>query len=250
VLTELLVLGMLSAVVGAFFAPHGPANSTAASFLEQGTEISAVPNYVDSIVARLTFWPFLALFQGLLSLVIPVALLLAFWAGRQRILEQPGRHRPLLIRVAVVGLGVAWAAGLLHALDHLGVLAVPESVFWVFSASQSTTGLFGGLGYVALFALIADRISIRLAPPGLAAAAITAGQRSLSCYLAQTVLCAPLLAGWGPGLGAVLGSAAVALFAVGIWLLTVALAYAEQRAGQRGPAEWLLRRLVYGPRRA
>ncbi len=251
VLTGLLVLAMVGAIVGAFFAPPGPANPAVANFLEAGTEISAVPNYLDSVVARLAFWPFLVLFQGLLTLVIPVALLLAFWAGRHRILEEPGRHRAMLVRVAVFGLGIAWAAGLVHALDHLEVLSVPDSVFWVFSASQSTTGLFGGLGYVALFALVADRISTRPEPPGVATTAIVAvGQRSLSCYLAQSVLCAPLLAGWGLGLGAVFGSAAVALFAVGVWLLTVVLAYAQQRAGQRGPAEWLLRRLVYGSRKA
>ena len=44
--------------------------------------------------------------------------------------------------------------------------------------------------------------------------------------------------------------ASVALFAVGVWLLTAVLAYAQQRAGQRGPAEWPLRRLVYGSRKA
>ena len=74
------------------------------------------------------------------------------------------------------------------------------------------------------------------------------GKRSLSCYLAQSVICAPLLAAWGLGLGGVFGSAQVALFAIGVWLLTVVLAYAQERAGQRGPAEVLLRRLVYRAR--
>ena len=42
----------------------------------------------------------------------------------------------------------------------------------------------------------------------------------------------------------------LALFAIGVWLLTLVLAYAQERAGQRGPAEVLLRRLVYGARPA
>ena len=69
---------------------------------------------------RLAFWPFLVLFQGVLTLVVPAVLLAAFWAARRRILEEPGRHLPLLRRVAVVGLAVGWSFGLVHALDHLG----------------------------------------------------------------------------------------------------------------------------------
>lgn len=38
----------------------------------------------------------------------------------------------------------------------------------------------------------------------------------------------------------------MAAFAVGVWLVTVAGAYAMDRAGWRGPAEVLLRRLTYG----
>ncbi|HZA73876.1 MAG TPA: hypothetical protein VE476_13340 [Propionibacteriaceae bacterium] len=39
----------------------------------------------------------------------------------------------------------------------------------------------------------------------------------------------------------------MALFAVGVWLLTMIIAYASDRAGVRGPAVVLLRRLVYPP---
>ena len=53
---------------------------------------------------------------------------------------------------------------------------------------------------------------------------------------------------WGLGLGGVFGSFAAAGFAVGVWMLTVVVAYVSERAGVRGPAEVLLRRLVY-PRR-
>ncbi len=40
----------------------------------------------------------------------------------------------------------------------------------------------------------------------------------------------------------------VQLFAFAVWLVTVAGAYALERAGRRGPAEAVLRRLMYGPR--
>lgn len=193
------------------------------------------------------FWPVLVLGQGVLGLVVPVAILTAFWAARHRVLETPGEHRRLLVRVAVVGLVVAWSTGVVHALQHLGVLGVPDTVSWVFSATQSVTGLFGGLGYVAVFALLAERIGRRNAGPGPVVEAVSAvGKRSLSCYLAQSVLCAPLLAAWGLGLGGFLGSAATAALAVAVWLVTVAGAVLLERQGRRGPAETLLRRLSYG----
>ncbi|MFJ4277208.1 DUF418 domain-containing protein [Streptomyces massasporeus] len=75
------------------------------------------------------------------------------------------------------------------------------------------------------------------------------GKRSLSCYLAHSLLFAPVLAAWGLGLGEHLSSATMALFALAVWLVTVAGAYTLERAGRRGPAEVVLRRLMYGSRR-
>ena len=247
-LAGFLLSGIIVALAAAPFAARAPASAATESFLASVADISGIESYPASIVARLAFWVFLVLFQGVLTLVVPAVLLAAFWAARRRILEEPGRHLPLLRRVAVVGLSVGWAFGLLHGLDHLGLLGVPPQLFWVFSVTQSASGLLGGLGYVALFGLLGHRMAIRRTSPGPLTVGVTAvGKRSLSCYLAQSVVCAPLLAAWGLGLGGWFGSAQVALFAIGVWLLTLVLAYAQERAGQRGPAEVLLRRLVYGP---
>lgn len=250
VLTSLLVLGMLFAVASAVvLVTTGVPLPAGESFLASITAINGIDSWPASVLPRLTFWPLLVLGQGVLGLVVPVAVLTAFWAARHRVLEEPAGHRRLLTRVAVVGLTVAWSEGVVHALQHLGVLGVPDTVSWVFAATQAVTGLFGGLGYVAVFALVADRVTSGSATPGPVTRALTAvGQRSLSCYLAQSVLCAPLLAGWGLGLGAHLGSAATALLAVGVWLLTVAGAVLLERAGRRGPAETVLRRLSHGRR--
>ena len=68
----------------------------------------------------------------------------------------------------------------------------------------------------------------------------------MTCYLAQSVLCAPLLAAWGLGWGARLGSAGMAAFAVVVWLLTVVYAVVLERRGAPGPAEAMLRRLTQG----
>lgn len=208
--------------------------------------------------------------------------LLGFWAARRRILEEPGKHLKLLRGTAIVGIAVGWLGGLPAALAHVGALDVPadvESESGALMALRDVTGSAAGLGYVALVALFAHwwtrrQERQREAEPGPATAAarptaataatpttvtwtpvataVTAisavGKRSLSCYLTHSLLFAPLLAAWGLGLGKHLTSATMVLFAVGVWLVTVAGAYALEIRGKRGPAETLLRRLMYGKR--
>ena len=72
------------------------------------------------------------------------------------------------------------------------------------------------------------------------------GERSLSCYLAQSVVFVALLPAWTLGLGGTLGTAEATALGLLTWLLTVFGADALARRGRRGPAETLLRRLTYG----
>ncbi|MFI1255845.1 DUF418 domain-containing protein [Streptomyces netropsis] len=182
-----------------------------------------------------------------------VIFLLGFWAARRRILEEPGHHLPLLRRTAVIGIAVGWLGALPAALAHVGALDVPDdaqSEAGALTVLREVTGYGAGLGYVAVVALFAHWWSGRPARGSTkAAVAISAvsavGKRSLSSYLAHSLLFAPLLAAWGLGIGAHLTSATMALFAVGVWLVTVAGAYALERRGRRGPVEAVLRRLMY-----
>ncbi|GAA2567879.1 DUF418 domain-containing protein [Streptomyces roseoviolaceus] len=182
-----------------------------------------------------------------------ILFLLGFWAARRRILEEPGRHRTPLRLTAVLGIAVGWLGALPAALAHIGVLHVPDdmqSESGALTVLRDITGNAAGLGYVAAVALFAHWWTTRRPRRGATAiAAVTSvGKRSLSCYLAHSLLFAPVLAAWGLGLGKHLGSATMALFAFAVWLVTVAGAYALERAGHRGPAETVLRRLMYGRR--
>ncbi|MEU0250270.1 DUF418 domain-containing protein [Streptomyces sp. NPDC006235] len=212
-------------------------------------------NWLTAAGTRLETGLFITLAAALLTLVGGgyIVFLLGFWAARRRVLEEPGRHRKLLRRTAVIGIAVGWLGALPAALAHLGVLDVPDdmqSESGALTALRDITGNAGGLGYVAAVALFAHWWTTR--GPRRGAMAVTAvasvGKRSLSCYLAHSLLFAPVLAAWGLGLGAHLGSTTMALFACGVWLVTVAGAYALERAGRRGPAEAVLRRLMYGRR--
>ena len=190
VLTGILILATVFAVIGSVFAAARPGRQLPGR--HQGHQRHR--ELAGEHPARLSEWATLLLFQGVLTLVIPIAVLIAFWAARQRVLEEPDRHRRLLVTTAVVGITLGWGGGAVHALEHIGVLPVPDHVSWVFFATQPLTGLFGGLGYVALFGLIAAALARRGPTVGPLTTAVTAvGKRSLSSYLAQSVIFAPLL---------------------------------------------------------
>jgi uncharacterized protein len=206
-------------------------------------------NALAAAGTRLGTWLFVTLGGGTLSFGGHAVMLLGFWAARRRVLEEPHNHLRMLRWTVVVGLAIGWLGGLPAALAHIGVLEVPPAAVSEQGALRPIadgTGLAGGLGYVALFGLIAHQMPewARRHPAVVAVAAV--GRRSLSSYLAHSLIFAPLLAAWGLGLAALLGSATMAAFAVGVWLVTVVGAYAMDRAGWRGPAEVLLRRLAYG----
>ncbi|WP_430783453.1 DUF418 domain-containing protein [Actinoplanes sp. G11-F43] len=176
------------------------------------------------------------------------AVLAGTWAARRGILADPAAHRVLLVRTATFGLLAAVAGGLPVALA-VGHFWTPEGtlVLWTISALHAVTGVAGGLGYAALIGLAAARIGDRPGPVVRALAAT--GQRSLTFYLFQSVVFVVLLLPWTLGLGATLGTAETAALALGTWLVTVLIADLMRRNGTRGPAEVLLRRLTYGPRK-
>ncbi|WP_304451052.1 DUF418 domain-containing protein [Nocardiopsis sp. YSL2] len=244
VLAGLMVLMSAASVLAIVLTP--PGDGTGGLDLDFMAGSIAEPSLFWAAVSRVTIWPIVVLGQGLLGLAVPAAILLGFWAARRRILEEPGRHLRLLRTVAVAGLATAWIGGLPQALAQIGVWELHEAHAAMLAMPHTVTGVAGGLGYVALIALVARRIQEHDRAPGVVLTALTAtGKRSLTSYLGQSVLCAPVLAAWGLGLGAHLTSWSMALYAIAVWLVTVAAAYAMERADRRGPAEVLLRRLSY-----
>ncbi|NIK60379.1 DUF418 domain-containing protein [Kribbella shirazensis] len=167
---------------------------------------------------------------------------LGIWAARRQILENPGAHRKLLSWVAASGLGIAVLGGLPLALVSAGLLHVDKPALDAVSFLSQASGMFAGPGYVALFGLLVTRIT-KLSLPVRAVSAL--GQRSLSGYLFQSVSWMVLLAPFTLNLR--FGSTAytAALVATGVWIVSVVAAYAMSRRSYRGPAETLLRRLVY-----
>ncbi|MBB5958560.1 putative membrane protein YeiB [Saccharothrix tamanrassetensis] len=213
---------------------------------------SGQPDFMASMWTRLGTWSVITFVGGPLSFAGHAAMLLGFVAARRRVLEEPHNHLRLLRWTAVLGVTIGWLGGLPAALANLGYLDLPAEALsdsGVLNQLQVGTGLAAGLGYVAIFGLLANRMSDRTKRNPAVVAVTAVGKRSLSCYLAHSVLFSPVLAAWGLGLGEKLTSATMALFATAVWLITVFGAYALERTGRRGPAEVVLRNIMYGKRK-
>ncbi|MBE1877620.1 DUF418 domain-containing protein [Myceligenerans pegani] len=173
--------------------------------------------------------------------VLP-GVLLGIWAARRRILEEPHRHRTLLTRTAALGLGVSVLGGVPFALMEAGFWQGPTAVVaGVAAVVHGVTGYAGGVGAAALIGLAALRVPVPAHPVVVAVQAL--GQRSLTFYLFQSVAFVGLMAPFALGLGGEVRYVGAAGIAFGTWLVSLAGAYWLHRAGHRGPAEVLLRRL-------
>jgi uncharacterized protein len=196
----------------------------------------AAGSYRASLVDRLHEWPVHT------ATVIPfiVIVWLGIWAARRRLLEEPAAHRTLLRRAALAGFAISLAGGLPYALVSAGWLHVDTGSVQLMSLLHDVTGEYGGVGCVALFGLLAIRLS---ATSRLVAPVVALGRRSLSGYLFQSVAWLALFSPWALGLG---GSIWWALFAaVAVWTGSCVVAGRMSAAGYRGPAEIVLRRIAY-----
>ena len=163
----------------------------------------------------------------------------------------------IYVALAVQGVLPGWLAIVVVSRDAMIFAAIVVS--WLMHRPVAIRPLLisklntaAQIAFAALVGLVVGILTRRdggraPTPRGPARALAAVGERSLTCYLLQSVLLAPLLSAWGLGLADGIGTAVVAGVCVAVWLVTVALAVVLDRAGRRGPAELLLRRLVYGP---
>ncbi|HIW62162.1 MAG TPA: DUF418 domain-containing protein [Candidatus Stackebrandtia excrementipullorum] len=243
-----LGFSLLYVVVLAVMATLGlPGGSGRSAPLPLADNLSyAADGYPASMIVRLAEWPMVTL------VFLPLFLytFIGAWAARHRLLEEPEKHRTLLRRGAIVGLGISITGGLPMGLYAAGFLAVDADAATRVKMLYEVSGFFGGIGYGCLFGLIAIRLSGRTVH-GTVVTAITAlGQRSLSGYLAQSVfwlvLGTPFLLDLSKTVTA--NGFLVGVVGVAVWLFTVVVAYVMHQLSYRGPAELLLRRLTYGKR--
>ncbi|AUX41671.1 hypothetical protein SOCE26_030930 [Sorangium cellulosum] len=193
------------------------------------------PDYGTHVLAGLPFWP---VKTAASTIVVVPGMLPGIWAARRRLLDEPERHAPLLLRVAAIFMAVSVMGRLPMALLQIG--AWTTSVSWTVAGAHALTGYAGGIGMAAAAGLVAIRIG---RDPGRLAAALAAlGQRSLTFYLFQSAAWVALFYPFTLDLRHDMGLAASCAVAVALWITSILLADWMRRAGHRGPAEVLLRR--------
>ncbi|UQA97355.1 DUF418 domain-containing protein [Streptomyces halobius] len=225
VMGSVLYGGMMSANVSG-----QPGDTAAALFL------AADP--ASDAAYRVGTWVFTTPLFALVSLG---PFLIGARAARRRILEEPGRHRDLLRRVAVTGTAISVAGALPLAMITSGTWATaPSDMTLGLSVLHILTGYAGGCGLAAAVALLALRLEGHRS--GTVTAVAACGQRSMSCYVWQSVVWLVLFAPYTFGLGDRVGVLGSALIALGTWCGGVLIAELLRRRDRRGPAEALLRK--------
>ncbi|WP_432948948.1 DUF418 domain-containing protein [Kribbella sp. CA-253562] len=197
------------------------------------------PDLGTQVARRLLVHPFIALL-GPIGFATPF--LIGLWAGRRRILERPAEHLRLLRITAAAGVAIGVLGAQPVALMVARFAGKPTGdTLSLIGPLHDVSGTISGFGYAALIVLIASRI--RRGPVVLAIAAT--GQRSLTCYLAQSVVWTVAFTPYLLDLSDTLTVATTAVLATATWTLTVLLADRMRRAGHRGPFEILIRRFTY-----
>ncbi|MFC3850715.1 DUF418 domain-containing protein [Corynebacterium hansenii] len=249
------VLGVLS--IGVAFLMQGPMSGMGAANAQPG-DFGGIPFGGDGYLGR-------QLILGVFTVVsVPVVLVLAgpqlialmlvgVVAARMRILEDSETHGKLLAIVAAIGATAAVSTGVLSGLSKLGIIGGT----WAQAVSQSA-GILAGPGLIAVIALLCRPVQRRireaaaqgttLAPPAPLAMMQALGQRSMSGYVAQSVLFLPLAGGWLLDRFSGESVTVVSLWGAAVWLVTLIGAWLLAKAGKAGPLEAMHRRLTYGPR--
>lgn len=231
----LVLVGAVEGLSGLLSQVPGGALSTAALFGSAAAE-----TYPLAVLFRAGEWT-IALISvpfGGLGLLAPM--ILGMWAARKGMLEKPTEHRRALTLTATIGVPVSVLGALPVALALLGAIELNPIVEPFAAMLHAGTGAIGGVAYAALAALLVGRRG----PISRGLAAL--GQRSLSGYLAQSIVFVVAFAPYAVGLGATASVAVATQIAVTTWLATLVLANVLAALDRPGPAEWLFRRAVYG----
>jgi uncharacterized protein len=209
-------------------------------FSSEGQQrIYAHGSFGEMVLNRLLF---LVFWIGMFWFVVAWYLLGCFLIGisllRKGVFHDPARHRPLLVRLALLGGGVG------GALQLAGVLAdvyQPDGpLFMLFNFGGA---LLLALGYLGVFTLWSQTGKAEWLQRRFRAV----GRMALTNYLLQTLICTTLFYGYGFGLFGSVGRAWLLVFVVlPIWLLQLALSPVWLRYFESGPVEWLWRSLAEG----
>ncbi|PVY96170.1 DUF418 domain-containing protein [Actinomycetospora cinnamomea] len=228
--------GLLS--VAAAIAAFGCLLSTGQGFPQGRPTVPSIaaPTFGQALAAHPAEWLATTLFSALLT---APAVLVGVVIARTGTLDDPDAHRRRLGVWAVAGLGLSVLLGLPLALAVAGLWAPGPALGALAGAAHTAGGYAGALGLLGVMGLLG---SVSWPGRDLVAAA---GTWSMTLYLSQSVVFTAVFARFAGDLGSVASLGTASLIGLLTWLAGVLVAGALARAGHRGPAELVVRRLTY-----
>lgn len=193
--------------------------------------LAIVPGYTtaDDWIERIAGAPFVPFYLAV-SYPLFLLVILGYIAARRDLFENPPRA------LALTGISVSVLGAIPSALIFVGVWQPSWMVEGAVMALQVLTGIAGGAGYVALFALYSDKIA------KWCGAIMAVGKRSLTFYLLNSIIVAVVL--HRDLIGLQTGALGAMGVAFGAWLISVGLAALLEKAGKQGPMEALMQKVV------
>ena len=195
-------------------------------------------SYVETVIINLINFPFMIV-GGLFMYPMILPILIGMWVARKGFFEAT---RKRLAGIAVTGTTVSVIGGLPLALLGTPLWSASPLAVALFSVLQMLTGIAGGIGYAAIFGLIGS--TVKRAGP-LLGSMIALGKRSLTFYLFIELMLVVVLSPVAFGLGQEMHVAGAAIVAVLVWIISLLVASGMEYKGVRGPADALLRKLIY-----
>ena len=203
-------------------------------------EVSAADTYLGTALIGLFTFPSIPILIHLMFPVLP-SVLLGMWIARYQLLIKPEQHLKIIYLITVLGLTVSLLGAL--PLSLLGTLWHPSPfTAGLMNGLHILTGIAGGLAYAAIFGIIGTKVK---KPGSLTLSLMALGKRSLTFYVWNETMLVLFLSPVALDLGGRVSNGTAAVIAVGIWCLSLLLAWGLEKKDLNGPLEVLLRRLAY-----
>ncbi|MCI0606982.1 DUF418 domain-containing protein [bacterium] len=161
--------------------------------------------------------------------------LLGFYIGRNEIYKKLHAYRPIVKRVAVLGIAIGLPLNVIYAKTF-----VSESMLHAVIAAVAILPL--SAGYICVLSLL------WIGPNGSKLLQLFApvGRMAFTNYVGQSVICTLIFYGTGLGLGGTMGPTLYIPLGIVVYLFQVVGSRAWLDRFQFGPLEWLWRVLTYG----
>jgi uncharacterized protein len=233
-----LAMHLVLPIVGVVFWPD---LDTLRRLLEQANRIYSGGTWME---VRIHSWVEWLVMLPMFASTLPETLFL-FVAGmlawRRGLFQRPREHQRLLVRLAVIGLGLGALMTTLGA-DSRWVRDgdITTALLQILAASMSplVLAMGYGAGLLLLFSAPRGQPLLRFLAP--------LGRMAFTNYIVQSVVFSLIFYGYGLGLFNRMGPAAALALGVTVFLLQVAFSHFWLARHRYGPLEWLWRTLTYG----